>query len=148
MVPTKMLVIIRMASAAVLAFHAANQADERRRVALRIANGTKASSPQIISARHQDPSFKGLPDNSTGSRNAPFFVNTNQRGHPFDGIVGGVIKDYRFARELLDRRAKSSAELQALKEGMPLQPETPGPLLSLSPEDSRSLELNQLLQQG
>jgi hypothetical protein len=135
-----------MASAAVIAFHNANMADEKRRVALRIANGTKGSSPQIISYRHSHPSFKGLPHNSTGSRNAPFFVNTNQRGHPFDGIVGGVIKDYRFARELLDQRARSTNELAALKEGIPVPPATPSAMLTLSPEDSRVLELNQLLQ--
>lgn len=135
-----------MASAAVIAFHNANMADEKRRVALRIANGTKGSSPQIISARHSNPTFKGLPHNSTGSRNAPFFVNTNQRGHPFDGIVGGVIKDYRFARELLDQRARSTTELAALKEGIPVPPATPSALLTLSPEDSRVLELNQQLQ--
>jgi hypothetical protein len=138
-----------MATAAVIAFHNANMAQERERVKLRIANGTKASSPEVIGARMMNPSFKGLPHNSTGSRNAPFFVNTNQRDHPFTGLVGGVIKDYRYARQLLDQRAKSAEELRALREGVAQgMPATavPGPLLELSPEDSRTLELNQVLQ--
>ena len=133
-----------MATPAVHGFHKANMEDERRRVMLRIANGTKASSPKIISQRRQHPQYKGMVDNSTGSRTSPFFNNTNQRDCPFASLTGGVIKDYKFARALLDQRAKSSAELDALREGMP---PAESPLLELSDVESRSLELNNFLQQ-
>ena len=118
--------------------------DERRRVMLRIANGTKASSPQIISQRRQNPQYKGLPDNSTGSRTTTFFNTTNQRDLPFAQMTGGVLKDFKFAKALLDQRAKSSAALDALREGIP---PTESPILELSDVESRSLELNNLLQQ-
>lgn len=133
-----------MATPAVHGFHKANMEDERRRVMLRIANGTKASSPKIISQRRQHPQYKGMVDNSTGSRTSPFFNNTNQRDCPFASLTGGVIKDYKFARALLDQRAKSTAELDALREGMP---PAESPLLELSDVESRSLELNNFLQQ-
>jgi hypothetical protein len=133
-----------MATPAVHGFHAANMEDERRRVMLRIANGTKASSPKVISYRRQHPDYKGMVDNSTGSRTSTFFNTTNQRDLPFAQMTGGVLKNFKFAKALLDQRAKSSAELDALREGVP---PTESPLLELSEVESRSLELNNLIQQ-
>jgi hypothetical protein len=132
-----------MASAAVQSFHDANMADERRRVALRIANGTKASSPNVICNRRQHPEYKGMPDTSTGSRTSLFFQTTNQRDLPFQQMIsGGVIKNFDLAKGLLKQRAESSKVIDDIRQGLP--PEA-SPLLQLSEVDSRSLELNALL---
>jgi hypothetical protein len=63
-----------MATLEVIDFHNQQMAQERARVMLRIANGTKASSSAQIWNRHFNKSYRGLPDNSTGSRNTPFFI--------------------------------------------------------------------------
>lgn len=132
-----------MASAVVQAFHNANMADEKRRVMLRIQNGTKASSPQIISYRRQHPDYKGMIPNSTGSRTTMFFQNKNDRDTPFAvPIAGGVIKDFRFAQQLLKQRAESSRAIDEIREGLPVSASPPE---LLSETESRMLELNNIL---
>jgi hypothetical protein len=108
----------------------------------RIANGTKASSPAVIGHRRNHRSFNGIPYNSEGSRTMPFFVNINQRDSPFASMTGGVITNYKYAKELLGQRAQSSAVIDSLVNELP-PPE--GPLLQLNDVESKSLELNALL---
>lgn len=131
-----------MASAAVHAFHAEGMRESKKGVDLRIANGTKSSSPAVIGYRRNHRSFNGIPTDSEGSRNAPFFVNTNQRDCPFASMTGGVIKNYKFAKEILGQRAQSADVIQALVQQTP--PPEDG-LLQLSDAESKSLELNALL---
>lgn len=134
-----------MASPAVIEFHNQIMAQERARVALRIAQGTKASSPNLLSARWRKHDFKGLPDNSVGSKNLPFFLNPNQSDKVLEAksLTGGVLRDYKYAKYILNRRARDTTALDMEKEGI----EPPAqPLLELSDEESRGLELNNLLQ--
>ena len=134
-----------MASPAVIEFHNQIMAQERARVALRIAQGTKASSPNLLSARWRKHDFKGLPDNSVGSKNLPFFLNPNQSDKVLEAksLTGGVLRDYKYAKYILNRRARDTTALDMEKEGI----EPPAqPLLELSDEESKSLELNNMLQ--
>ena len=133
-----------MANNAVIAFHNANAEDERRRLALRIAQGTKASSPEIISYRIQHPSFHGIITNPKGSFNSVFFKNKDETHAPFASeIRGGVIKDFRYAQKLLKQRADSAQNIMLAKEGqLPLEK----PLLEMTDIESKGLELNQMLQ--
>lgn len=134
-----------MATPAVRSFHEEGMAEARRAVALRIAQGTKASSPQLLAARWHRHDFKGLPDNSTGSKNRPFYSNPDQSDKILEAqpLKGGVLRDYKYARFLLDRRAKDTSDQAMRKEGI-IPPERAA--LELTPEESRSLELNTLLQ--
>jgi len=137
-----------MALPAVLAFHNQQMAQERERVALRIANGLKSDSSNIIGVRRQHPSFKGLPDNSTGSRNMPFFASKDESQCPLEDKIrmrGGVLntkagKEYGY--EILKRRARDDMNIRATAEGLP---PTPAPLMELDPVESRSLELDEIL---
>ena len=137
--------IIEMASPAAAAFHAEKMAAEKRRVAIRIENGTKASTPATIGYRRQHRSFNGIDTNPLGSGATLFFVNPDDTHKPFAGeLTGGVIKDFRLAKKLLDQRARTSTNIDLIKEG---QEPTPSPLLELDAVESRSLELNNQLQQ-
>jgi hypothetical protein len=140
-----------MASPATIDFHNAKMAQERARVALRIANGTKASSPNIISYRHSHPSFKGLPDNSTGSRNQPFFAMKDESQVSLEDKLaarmmrGGVLSTdagQKYAKSILKRRAIDTTNEDLAREGLPVQPP---PLLELDEVESRSLELNNII---
>ena len=137
-----------MASPAVIAFHNAQMEQERQRVALRIANGTKASSNRIIGARMQNPSYKGLPDNSTGSRNQPFFAMKDESQCSLEDKIrmrGGVLATdagRKYAKMVLKRRARDMQNQEAAVEGLPQQP---APLLQLDETESKSLELNTIL---
>jgi hypothetical protein len=134
-----------MATPELRAYHDDKVLQERARVLLRIANGTKASSPAIISARRQNPSFKGLPDNSTGSRNQPFFAakdESNVRLEDKISLRGGVLKSDKYAKMILKRRARNVVENQERADGIPV---ADLPIPELTPEESRSLELNTLL---
>jgi hypothetical protein len=130
-------------------FHNELMAREKERVALRIQQGTKASSPQLLAARYARHDFKGLPDNSTGSKNRPFFITPDQSDKVLPAAQappafrGGVLRDYKYARFILDRRAKDSARQDMEAQG--ITPPAPA-MLELSAEESRSLELNTLLQ--
>lgn len=137
-----------MATPAVQQFHNDNMRQERERVLLRIANGTKASSPQIISFRQSHPTYRGVPDNSLGSKTMPFFASKDESQCPLEDKLrmrGGVLhtkagKEYGY--EILKRRARDDINQRAAAEGLP---PTPAPLTELSEEESKSLELDQLL---
>lgn len=134
-----------MANPNVRAWHEEGMAQARERVMLRIQQGTKASSPAALSARWARHDFKGLPDNSTGSKNRPFFINPDQSDKVLEPkpLQGGVLRDYKYARMILDRRAKEFADQDMRKAG--ITPPAPA-ALELTPDESRSLELNTLLQ--
>jgi hypothetical protein len=133
-----------MATPEVIRFHQMNAADERRRVMLRIQNGTKAANPTAIGYRRTHRSFNGI-KTTNGAGNTLFFVNKSDTNAPFASeMIGGVIKDFRAAKKLLAQRAVSSSNIRLAAEGAP---PIESPLLELSEVESRSLELNNLLQQ-
>ena len=148
-------------------FHNQLMAQERARVLLRISQGTKASSPKILDAKRMMPLYYSnpLPDNSSGSKNRPFFsskdesgratadqiVAMNQRRPHFghdnmsdkEALHGGVLRHYAFARQILQRRARDTENINLASQGLPAEP---SPLLELSDVESRKLELDTLLQ--
>jgi hypothetical protein len=143
----------KMASPITQGFHAQQMAQERERVALRISYGTKASTPEIRNIRRMNPLnySNPLPDNSSGSKIRPFFSTKDESGRPNAMEIvamnqakmrGGVLKDYRYAQKILQQRATDTQNLQNESQGLP---PVPSPLLQLSDEDSRKLELNTLL---
>lgn len=138
-----------MASPAVNAFHNAKMEQERQRVALRIANGTKASSNLVIGHRMQHPTYKGLPDNSTGSRIQPFFASKDESHVPLEQKVamrGGVLSTdagMKFAKAALRRRAEDLTNQKLAADGLPVNPPK---LMELDETESKSLELNQILE--
>lgn len=137
---------------------------ERQRVMLRIANGTKASSPQILNARREMPLFYSnpLPDNSSGSKNRPIglmkdesgrpnaneIVAMNQAKHHFshggsNGVMeGGVLRHFKYGQQILKQRARDAENINLASQGLPPNPE---PGVELNEIDSRNLELNNLL---
>jgi len=137
-----------MASPAVISFHNAQMEQERKRVALRIANGTKASSNLVIGHRMQHPSYKGLPDNSTGSRNQPFFAMKDESQCPLEDKIrmrGGVLSTdagRQYAKSILKRRAEDTNNIERMKNELP---PVPPKLLELDEEESKSLELNTII---
>jgi hypothetical protein len=134
-----------MASPAASAFHAEKMAAGKRSVAIRIENGTKATTPRVISYHRQHRAFNGIPTNPLSSGARLFFVNNDETHKPFASeMKGGVIQDFRLAKKLLDQRARSSANIDLASQG--LEP-NPSPLLELDAVESRSLELNNQLQQ-
>lgn len=76
-----------MATLPAINFHNEKMAQERARVMLRIQNGLKSDSSALIARRMMNPSFKGLPDNSTGSRNMPFFATKNEINVPLEAKI-------------------------------------------------------------
>jgi len=131
------------------AFHNAKMAQERERVALRIANGTKASSNLVIGHRMQHPSYKGLIDNSTGSRIQPFFASKDESQFPLEDKIamrGGVLSTeagMKFAKAALRRRAEDLVNQKLAADGLPVNPPK---LMELDETESKSLELNQILE--
>jgi hypothetical protein len=96
----------------------------------------------------RNPSFKGLPDNSTGSRNQPFFAAKDESGISLEDKValrGGVLRTkvgQQYAQSVLRRRARNVIARDERVEGLePLPP----PIQELTDDESRSLELNTLL---
>jgi hypothetical protein len=145
-----------MASDEIRAFWNEGVKSERERVLLRISQGTKATSPAIRSTRRLNPGFyfNPLPDNSSGSKIRPFDLAKDESGRPNAmmkvamrqrgelPITGGV-KDYQYAKSILNRRARDASNLALEAQGLPPQAE---PIATLSELDSRNLELNLLLQ--
>jgi hypothetical protein len=134
-----------MASDIVRNFHNEQMAQERERVALRIANGTKASSSEIIGQRMRNPSFKGLPDNSTGSKNRPFFANKDESNVSLEEKValrGGVVRNYKYAQKILGRLAEGTQAIDLAKEGIPVPSK---PIPELTALEEKQLEFNDRL---
>jgi hypothetical protein len=112
-----------MATLPVINFHNQQMAEERARVMLRVANGTKASSSALIGRRMMDPSFKGLPANSTGSRNMPFFAAKDEVNVPLEAKIqarGGMMNNR--PQIGLDLPAAAWAEIRAIQNAQPAQP--------------------------
>ena len=84
----------KMATLPVINFHNEKMAQERARVMLRIANGTKSDSSALIARRMLNRTYQGVPDNSTGSRNMPFFATKNELNTPLEAKIsarGGMV---------------------------------------------------------
>jgi hypothetical protein len=142
-----------MASPTALGFHAQKMIQEQERVHLRIAYGTKASSPEIRNVRRMNPLnyYNPLPDNSSGSKIRPFFSSKDESGRPNameivamnqSKMSGGVLTDYRYARKVLDQRARDTTNMNLEAQGLP---PVPSPILQLDEVESRILELSTLL---
>ena len=132
-----------MASPAAQEFHRQKMAAERHSVSLRIANGLKSDNPRQIGYRRQHRSFNGIATNPSTAGANLFFVNADETHKPFSTMRGGVIRDFRSAKQLLAQRATSSANIDLEKAG---QEPIPSPTLALTDVESRTLELNNLLQ--
>lgn len=145
-----------MASEVAHEFHRQKMAESRARVGLRIDQGTKGSSPDIRSLRRENPlNFSNpLPDNSSGSKIRPFQVSKDESGRPTPmeivlanqmkaSLTGGVLKDFRYARKILGQRASDVSNLDLEAQGLP---PVASPIAILSESDSRTLELNSVLQ--
>lgn len=154
-----------MASDITRDWHNQLMAQERARVLDRIAYGTKSSSPQIVNARRLNPLFYSnpLPDNSSGSKNRPIGATKDESGRPdanmivamaqgqahfphegmpHGGMRGGVLRNYKYAKMILERRGRDSEDINLSSQGLP---PVPGPLLELSDVESRKLELDTLI---
>jgi hypothetical protein len=131
-----------MAADIVRNFHQELMAEEKKRVALRIANGTKASSPQIVSFRRQNPEYTGAGGDAQGSFNRPFFANKDESDKV---LSGGVLRHFQYAQKILGQRAKDTLARQAAAEGVPEGALPQGEPPVLDERESRELELNQLL---
>jgi hypothetical protein len=147
----------KMATPEVMSFHNANAISERERVRLRIQQGTKASSPDVRSYRRQHLDIyqphATLADNSTGSKNRPFYATKDESHISLEDKVkmrGGVLstpEGQKYAKFILNRRAKDIT-MQDL-EAQGIEPSTVLPTdndLVLTADESKSLELNTLLQ--
>lgn len=146
-----------MASLLIQEFHNQAMRAEKERIMLRIQQGTKASSPDIRSMRRMNPlNFSNpLPDNSSGSKIRPFQCSKDESGRPNameivlmnqmnpQSISGGVLKDFRYAKNILNRRARDMATKDLESQGLPAPP---SPIAELTGLDSKNLELNTLLQ--
>lgn len=182
-----------MANATAINFHNEKMAQERERVMLRIQNGLKSDTSAIIANRMAHPSFRGMVDNSTGSKNVPFFITKDESGTSLESKIknrngmiqprnvflaqqsplllqtkqdstdqidlnpniiaspfiaprtrleGGVLKDFNYAKRILNQR-KKDIENQILNEqGLPRNAPD---LTILSDIDSKKLELANVL---
>ena len=145
-----------MATPEVMAFRNANALSERERVRLRIQQGTKASSPDIRSYRRQHLQIyqphATLPDNSTGSKNRPFYATKDESHMSLEDKVkmrGGVLstkEGQKYAKFILNRRAKDIVKQDLEAQGIEPSTVLPSDDLVLTPDESKSLELNTQLQ--
>jgi hypothetical protein len=103
--------------------------------------------------RLQHPGFRGLPDNSLGSKNRPFFAAKDEADVPLEakiqsrggGNAGALWNPAgrKYAQQILARRAVDS---DALEEGMEA-PQVVSPAESASPSAEKKLELNLMIRQ-
>lgn len=145
-----------MATPESMSFHNANALSERERVRLRIQQGTKASSPEVRSYRRQHLAIYAphatLPDNSTGSKNRPFYATKDESHTSLEEKMkmrGGVLstkEGQKYAQFILKRRAKDIIKQDLEAQGVEPSTVLPSDDLTLTPDESKSLELNTLLQ--
>jgi len=144
-----------MATPAVIGFHNATGIEERNKVLLRIQQGTKASSPQIRSYRRQHLDIyqphATLPDNSTGSKNRPFYASNGESSFSLEDMKmrGGVLstkEGQKYGKFLLNRRANDIRAKDLVAQGIEPSSVLPSGETVLTPDESKALELNNLLQ--
>lgn len=137
-------------------FHNKQMEEARQNIRLRLELGTKSGSPKQLDKKRLKPLYYSnpLPDNSSGSKIRPFQTSKDESGRPTPmemvlanqkrnkGMRGGVIKDFRVARRLLDRRAEDVRNMELEAEGLPRQESAP---VILTTDDSLALELNNVL---
>jgi hypothetical protein len=135
-----------MASNPVNEFHNQQMREARQRVRFRMEYNAGCG------ARRANPDYKGLPDNSLGSKNRPFFANKDEAHVPLahkiasqgGGMHGGVLKNFAYAQRILAQRARDIQAQQALVEGIPFVPPA-GPQEGLAQEELDLFDLNQRL---
>jgi hypothetical protein len=103
--------------------------------------------------RLQHTGFKGLPDNSTGSKNRPFFAAKDEVNCPLEdkiqarggGNAGALWNPAgrKYAKSILERRAQDTS---ALDEGLEA-PQAPAIPSSASITDEKKLEMTQMMAQ-
>jgi hypothetical protein len=126
-------------------FHAGSQALMREEVKEMCRMGTMACNPEALAKRRQMFAVKqSYPRTDRGSFSQLFFVTQDQSWKPLGPKAEGGVKDFRYAQHLLKQREADFRNQEAQREGLPpVASET----LELSPEESQSLELNNLLTQ-
>ena len=126
-------------------FHAGSQAIMRQQVKELCRMGTMACNAEALAKRRQEFAVRQPYPHRTGPFTQLFFVTQDQSYKPLgERKEGGVIKDFRYAQHLLKQREADFKNQEAAKEDLP--PVAPQ-MLELSPEESQTLELNNLLTQ-
>jgi hypothetical protein len=137
-----------MASQVVRDFYAQRKADDIARIQTMIQSGTKASNNLAIGRRMMNPTYKGMVPNASGVGQRPFFINKDEVNFPLEDKVamrGGVLSTpagQSYGKKILARRAMDIRNQEALQEGLP---PAPSPLVELTEVESRTIELNQLM---
>lgn len=137
-----------MASQAVRDFYAQRKADDIARIQTMIQSGTKASNNLAIGRRMMNPSYKGMVPNASGVGQRPFFINKDEANVSLEDKVamrGGVLTTpagQTYGKKILARRAMDVRNQEALEEGLP---PAPSPLVDMTEVESRTVELNQLM---
>jgi hypothetical protein len=144
-----------MASPQTQAFFSQSNATANREVSTRIQQGTKAGTPQQLNKRRGIVKYVGEKINPKSAGATVFFGTDDSRFKPlFDSLRGGI-KDFKYAKMLLDQRKKDFDNLKGLQddfETVKQIDEAQGRTfddqeeLKLSPFESKLLELNNLLQ--
>jgi hypothetical protein len=144
-----------MASPQTQAFFSQSNATANREVSTRIQQGTKAGNPQQLNKRRGIVKYVGEKINPKSAGATVFFGADDSRFKPlFDSLRGGI-KDFEYAKMLLDQRKKDFDNLKGLQddfETVKQIDEAQGRTfddqeeLKLSPFESKLLELNNLLQ--
>lgn len=110
---------------------------------LRVANNASKG------ARRQDPQYKGLPDNSTGSKNRPFYAAKDESQTPLvpkisspGGVRGGVLRNFGYAKQILQQRKRDIEAQEAALAGLPVVLPM-SPTAGLSPDEVMLYDLNE-----
>jgi hypothetical protein len=144
-----------MASPQTQAFFSQSNATANREVSTRIQQGTKAGTPQQLNKRRGIVKYVGEKINPKSAGATVFFGTDDSRFKPlFDSLRGGI-KDFEYAKMLLEQRKKDFDNLKGLQddfETVKQIDEAQGRTfddqeeLKLSPFESKLLQLNNLLQ--
>lgn len=149
--------IYTMASDVARAFHNQTSLINRQFLNDRINYGTKSSSPEVRNVKRLQPLnyFNPLPDNSSGSKIRPFQMTKDESGRPNamelvamrqagdkQLLQGGVLKDYKYAKFVLNRRATDTKNIELAAKQLPVEL---SPLLEIDDIDKQKLILSQVI---
>ena len=144
-----------MASPQTQAFFSQSNATANREVSTRMQQGTKAGTPKQLNKRRGIVKYVGVKINPKSAGATVFFGTDDSRFRPLLDPFQGGIKDFKYAKMLLDQRKKDFDNLKGLQddfETVKQIDEAQGRTfddqeeLKLSAFESKLLELNNLLQ--
>lgn len=145
-----------MASPIIMEFYKNNNATVLKQVKSRVEQGTKATNPLGLNERRGTVHYKGEKINPKSAGNTLFFVTEDSRWKPLGESLRGGIKDFEYAKMLLEQRRRDFDSVKALQENFETvqqveeaQRGAVGDVsqLELTAFESKVLELNTLLQQ-